>query len=78
MAALTRSGARKASEIVMLTLRTLHRSRLAMLSAFAFAPARSSASQRRPAQSMRPGARGTRSVSDERVAAASPLAALSR
>ena len=48
MAALTRSGARKASEIVMLTLRTLHPSRLAMLSAFAFASARSSSSQRRP------------------------------
>jgi hypothetical protein len=48
MAAFTRSGARKASEIVMLTLRMLHRSRLAMLSAFAFASARSSSSQRRP------------------------------
>jgi len=48
MAAFTRSGARKASEIVMLTFRTLHRSRLAMLSALAFASARSSASQRRP------------------------------
>ena len=33
MAAFTRSGARKASEIVMLTFRMLHRSRLAMLSA---------------------------------------------
>jgi hypothetical protein len=32
MAAFTRSGARKASEIVMLTFRMLHRSRLAMLS----------------------------------------------
>src|SRR5712691_3446346 len=48
MAARTRSGARKAREIVMLTCRTLHRSRLAMLSAFAFASARSSSSQRRP------------------------------
>src|SRR5260370_31149793 len=48
MAAFTRSGARKASEIVMLTFRMLHRSRLAMLSAFAFASARSSSSQRRP------------------------------
>src|SRR5256885_10112418 len=48
MAAFTRSGARKASEIVMLTFRTLHRSRLAMLSAFAFASATSSSSQRRP------------------------------
>jgi len=35
MAAFTRSGGGKASEIVMLTFRTLHRSRLAMLSAFA-------------------------------------------
>jgi len=34
MAALTRSGARKASEIVMLTFRVLHPLRLAMLSAF--------------------------------------------
>ncbi len=48
MAAFTRSGARKASEIVMLTFRMLHRSRLAMLSAFAFASARSSSSQQRP------------------------------
>ena len=47
MAAFTRSGARKASEIVMLTFRMLHRSRLAMLSAFAFTSARSSSSQRR-------------------------------
>jgi hypothetical protein len=30
MAAFTRSGARKASEIVMLTFRMLHRSRLAI------------------------------------------------
>ena len=35
MAALTRSGARKASEIVIFTLRTLHLSRLAMLSVVA-------------------------------------------
>jgi hypothetical protein len=35
IAALTRSGARKASEIVMLTLRTLQPSRVAMRSAFA-------------------------------------------
>src|SRR6266481_4702535 len=48
MAAFTRSGARKASEIVMLTLRMLHRSRLAMLSAFACESVRSSSSQRRP------------------------------
>jgi hypothetical protein len=44
MAACTRSGARKASEIVMLTFRMLHRSHLAMLPAFAFASARSSSS----------------------------------
>ena len=37
MAAVTRSGARKASEIVIFTLRTLHLSRLAMLSVVAFA-----------------------------------------
>ena len=48
MAALTRSGARKASETVMLTWRTLHRSRFAMLSASAFAPVTSSSSQWRP------------------------------
>jgi hypothetical protein len=34
MAALMRSGARNASEIVMLTCRTLQPSRLAMLSVF--------------------------------------------
>jgi hypothetical protein len=48
IAAVTRSGARKESEIVMLTLRTLQRSRLAMLSALTFASAIISASQRRP------------------------------
>jgi len=37
IAAFTRSGARKASDIVMLTWRTPHFSRLAMLSTFAFA-----------------------------------------
>jgi hypothetical protein len=37
IAALARSGARNASEIVMLTLRALHPSRSAMLSAVAFA-----------------------------------------
>ena len=47
MAALTRSGARKASEIVMLTLRTLHPSRLAIISAFAGGSAMSPTSQRR-------------------------------
>jgi hypothetical protein len=48
MAALTRSGARKASEIVIFTLRTLHLSRLAMLSVVAVCSAISSSSQRRP------------------------------
>ena len=37
MAALTRSGARKASEMVIFTLRTLHLSRFAMLSVVAVA-----------------------------------------
>ena len=44
IAALTRSGARKASEIVMLTLRTLQSSRVAMLAAFAVGSAMSSLS----------------------------------
>jgi hypothetical protein len=48
MAALTRLGARNASEILMLTLRALHPSRLAMLSAVAFGMVVSSSSQRRP------------------------------
>ena len=48
MAALTRSGARKASEIVIFTLRTLHRSRSAMLSVAAVCSAISSSSHRRP------------------------------
>jgi hypothetical protein len=48
MAAFTRSGARKASEIVMLTLRTLHPSRSAMLSVFAVGSVMSSSSHRRP------------------------------
>jgi hypothetical protein len=48
MAALTRSGARKASEIVIFTLRTLHLSRLAMLSVVVVSSAISSSSQRRP------------------------------
>ena len=48
MAALTRSGARKASEIVMFTFRTLQPSRPAMLSVFAVGSAMSSSSQRRP------------------------------
>ena len=48
MAALTRSGARKASEIVMLIFRALQFSRVAMLSALAVGSAMSSSSQRRP------------------------------
>jgi hypothetical protein len=48
MAALTRSGARKASEIVMLIFRALHRSRFAMRSALAVGSSMSSSSQRRP------------------------------
>jgi hypothetical protein len=48
MAALTRSGARKASEIVMFTFCTLQPSRPAMLSVFAVGSAMSSSSQRRP------------------------------
>src|SRR5205814_7213381 len=48
IAALTRSGARKASEIVMLTLRTLQPSRVAMLAVFAVGSTMSSLSQRRP------------------------------
>jgi hypothetical protein len=48
MAALTRSGVRKASEIVIVTLRTLHLSRLAMLSVVVVSAAISSSSQRRP------------------------------
>ena len=48
MAALTRSGARKASEIVMLTFRAPQPSRLAMLSVVMDASIASSSSQRRP------------------------------
>ena len=48
IAALTRSGARNASEIVMLTLRMLHPSRLAIVSAVAIPLVASSSSQRRP------------------------------
>ena len=48
IAAFTRSGARKARDIVMLTWRTLHPSRLAMRSTSAFASTTSSLSQRRP------------------------------
>ena len=48
IAAFTRSGARKARDIVMLTWRTLHPSRLAMRSTSAFASSTSSLSQRRP------------------------------
>jgi hypothetical protein len=45
MAALTKSGARKAGEIVIFALRMLHFSRFAMLSGVAVAPAISSSSQ---------------------------------
>ena len=48
MAALTRSGARNASEMVILMFRVLHFSRLEMLSALAVGSAMSSSSQRRP------------------------------
>ena len=48
IAALTSSGARKASETVMLTLRTLQPSRVAMLAALAVGSVISSLSQRRP------------------------------
>jgi hypothetical protein len=48
MAALTRSGARKASEIVMLIFRVVQPSRPAMLSEVAAGSAMSSSSQRRP------------------------------
>ena len=48
MAALTRSGARKASETVMLIFRALQFSCLAMLSVLAVGSVMSSSSQRRP------------------------------
>ena len=48
MAALTRSGARNASEIILLILRGLHRSFFAMLSVVVFGSAVSSSSQVRP------------------------------
>jgi hypothetical protein len=48
IAALTRSGARNASEIVMLTFRALQPSRLAIACTFAIGSALSSSSQRRP------------------------------
>jgi len=48
MAALTRFGARKASEIVILTFRTLHPLRLAIISVVDAGSAMSSPSQRRP------------------------------
>src|SRR6266576_4601042 len=48
IAALTRSGARKASDTVMLTLRALHPVRLAMFSVVAAGSSISSLSQRRP------------------------------
>src|SRR5712671_3716489 len=48
IAALTRSGARKASDTVMLTLRTLHWAPVAMLSVVAAGSSISSLSHRRP------------------------------
>ena len=48
IAALTRSGARKANEIVMLTFRLLHPSRVAILSVVAVTSVVSSSSQWRP------------------------------
>jgi hypothetical protein len=48
MAALTKSGARNASEIVMLTFRALQPSRFAILSTLAVGSVVSSSSQRRP------------------------------
>jgi len=48
IAALTRSGARKASEIVMLTFRALHPCRFAIVSALAAGSLVSSSSQLRP------------------------------
>ena len=48
MAALTRSGARKASEIVLLIFRTLQPSRPAMVSVLDWGSVMSSLSQRRP------------------------------
>ena len=48
MAALTRSGAKNASEIVLLILRGLHRSLFAMLSVVTFGSAIISLSQLRP------------------------------
>jgi hypothetical protein len=73
IAALTRSGARKASEIVMLTLRLLHPSRTAMPSTLTVGFAISSSSHCRP-RSTRPRWRGSPTGSHERVAAASPQA----
>jgi hypothetical protein len=54
MAALTRSGVRKASEIVMLIFGALQFSRLAVLSALAVGSAISSSSQRRPGRAKPP------------------------
>ena len=48
MAALTRSGARKAREIVLLILRTLQCSRFAIVSALAVGAVVNSSSHRRP------------------------------
>ena len=71
MAPLTRSGARKASEIVMLTLRALQPSRAAMTSTVASGTAVNSSSQRRPAQSARREVRVSRNGSREPAVARS-------
>jgi hypothetical protein len=69
MAALTRSGARKGSEIVMLIFRALHRSRFAMLSALAVGLVMSSTRQRRHGRSPRPISPASPNVSGEPVLA---------
>ena len=74
MAALTRSGARKASEIVMFTLRMLQVSRLAMVSVVADGSVVSSSSQRRPRATAATTSRAFPNGSAERAAAASPWA----
>jgi len=75
IAARTISGARKARDMVMLTCRTLQRSRLAMLSALEFASTRSSSSQRRPRAI---DATKVARVSDERAETAQRRAGVSR
>ena len=74
MAALTRSGARKASEIVMLTFRTLQSSRLAMLSVVAADRRLALRANGVLGRSLRPMLRAFPNVSVVHVAAASPPA----